>query len=110
MPASEGTLTDADVAAELGVPVDARVTDCTDAARAWAEHRRDRTVRVGSPNILWSDPSVHRGGVLYAAAEYQSRVSPEGTAGYDPTIGGPMDTWTLRQRAAELVGLDVGIG
>ena len=37
MPWQDGTLTDDDVAAELGVPVDARVTVATDAARAWAQ-------------------------------------------------------------------------
>ena len=100
MPYTEGSLTVADVAAELGMPADPRMASCTDAARTWAERRASHI----PADELWWNPAIHRGGVLYASAEYQSRVTPEGMAGYDPDTGMAVsNTSTLFYRARCLV-------
>lgn len=102
MPASEGTLTAADVAADLGVPPDdPRLTRDTDAARLYAEVHRH------NPDGMWYDADVHKGGVQLASALYLGRVTPEGMAGYDPSIGG-VDTFSIMWRATKFLRLDVG--
>ena len=101
MPAADGTLTVEDVALHLGVPPDQRMTAATDAARTYAEVHRI------NPAGLWYDPDVHLGGVLYAAALHQARVTPEGMAGFDPSVGGT-DTYALVWRARQLLRLDAG--
>lgn len=98
MPWAEGTLTDADVATELGIPTDARVTVATDAARAWAQDR----VTL-DPSALWSHPARHRGGVLYGCYQYLQRAAPGGQASYEDAA---YDTWGLRQEAERLIPAD----
>lgn len=88
MPYADGTLTDDDVAAELGVPPDDRVTFATDAARSWGE----AYVPSLAPAVLWSDPVRHRGGVLEGCFQYLRRAAPDGMPAYE---GQPSDVWTL---------------
>lgn len=104
MPAADGTLIPEDVADELGLPVDARMTTCTDAARAWAQRRRCLT----PPATLWSQADAHQGGVLYACLLYQARVTPGGIAGYDEAAATDTSAEAL-WRARELVGQDLVI-
>lgn len=99
MPWQTGTLTPEDVAAHLGVPVDARLTSATDTARAWAERRRCRT----PSDDLWSDPLAHDGGVRYAGLLYQSHTATAGFASFDP-LGA--EQYTAYARAADHVGVD----
>ena len=110
MPVAGGTLTVQDVALHLWgsplpdpLPDEERLTAATDAARQWVVDRR-WTVPAAELFLL---ADVHLGAVLYAAALYQARVTPEGMAGYDPSVGG-VDTYTLVYRAKDLIGADVG--
>ena len=96
MPAADGTLIDQDIADELGVLVDDRVTVATDTARAWAEQRwPDLT-----SSEVWSDPPRHRGGVLEGCFQYLRRAAPQGMPSYE--LSG--DVWTLHMDAERLVG------
>ena len=111
MPAVEGTLTVQDVALHLWgsplpdpLPDEERLTAATDAARQWVT---DRRWTIPDPLVLFALDDVHLGAVLYAAALYQARVTPEGMAGYAPSVGG-VDTYNLVYRAKDLIGADVG--
>lgn len=97
------SLDPAKVAAELGTPVDARVTDCTAAAEAWVETRRCNT----DPFTLWSDPAVERGGVLYAALLHKQRAQPQGFPGMDSLGSFGEDTGAAMAQIYRLVGADV---
>lgn len=99
MPWEEGTLAPEDVAAFLGVPVDARMEAATDTARAWAQRRRRRT----SPTLLWSDPTAHDGGVRYAALLYQSHAATAGFPSWSPESAAD---YTAFSRANDHIGLD----
>lgn len=99
MPWQDGTLTPEDVATHLGVPVDARLTAATDAARAWAQRRRCLT----PPTSLWSDAAAHDGGVRYAGLLYQSHTATAGFASFEP-LGG--EQYTAYARALAHVGQD----
>ena len=98
MPWQVGTLTDVDVATELGLPTDERVTVATDAARAWGERRR----HTMAPTDLWGDPECHRGGVLEGCFQYLRRAAPQGMPSYD-TAG---DVWSLHLDAERLLTPD----
>lgn len=104
MPAVDGTLTPEDVAAELGVPVDDRVTACTDAARARVQRRRSLT----EPAALWREADAHRGGVLFGALLYQTRTTPQGMAGFDPESASATSAEAY-WRAMDLIGEDLVI-
>lgn len=99
MPWQEGTLTDADVAAELGIPTDARVTAATDAARAWAQS----VCHLSTPEELWSEADRHRGGVLEACYQYQRRADPGGYPAYDDYGSNP---YTLHLDAVRMLRPD----
>lgn len=96
VPAADGTLVDQDVADELDVPVDARVTVATDTARAWGQQRWPTLTTIE----VWSDPKRHRGGVLEGCFQYLRRAAPQGMPSYDM----PGEVWTLHQDAEQLVG------
>lgn len=99
MPYLDGTLTDEDVASELGIPVDNRVTVSTDAARTWGE-----TYVPSLPaDELWSDPNRHRGGVLEGCFQYLRRATPGGMPAYDDSA---MEVWTLHLDAERLLRPD----
>lgn len=97
------SLDPAKVAAELDVPVDARVTDCTLAAEAWVEARRSLT----DPVDLWANPAVERGGVLYATLLFKQRSQPQGFAGMDALGTFSEDTGVIMGQVYRLVGADV---
>ena len=99
MPWQDSTLTPEDVAGRLGVPVDERVTDATDVARAWAQRRRCNT----DPTVLWSDATAWDGGVRYAVLLVQSAVQPAGFPSWEPDLG---QDYTAFARAADHVGRD----
>lgn len=99
MPWEDGTLTPDDVAERLGVPVDDRVTDATDVARAWAQRRRGST----DPLALWSDALAWDGGVRYAVLLVQSATQPAGFPSWEPDTG---QEYTAFIRAADHVGAD----
>ena len=101
MPWTEGTLTPEDVASHLGIIPDERLEADVDAARQWAEDRRNLT----DPTILFTLPRVHKGAVLYAALLYQARSTPQGFAGYEDA---PSISTEGLYRARELVGADPG--
>ena len=57
------------------------------------------------PTILFTNPRVHKGAVLYAALLYQARSAPQGFDGYEDAFTGSTEgLW----RARELVGADPG--
>jgi len=101
MPWTEGTLTPDDVASHLGIMPDTRLEQDVDAARQWVEDRRNMT----DPTILWTNPRVHKGGVLYAALLYQARSAPQGFDGYEDVFGSSAEAL---YRARDLVGADPG--
>lgn len=68
-----------EVADYLGVPLDDRITSCSEAASAWVEKRRSMT----DPAELWLAPDVNLGGVIYASLLYTTRSQPQGHAGFD---------------------------
>ena len=100
MPWTEGTLTPEDVASHLGIVADARLEQDVDAARQWVEDRRCLTDRT----ILWTNPSIHKGGVLYAGLLYQARSAPQGFDGYEDVYNSSTEALF---RARDLVGADV---
>jgi hypothetical protein len=95
-------ITPEEVAAYLGVPVDDRVEQSTDAAVDWVAKRRCNTGK----DVLWHDADVRLGGVLFAALLYQSRATPLGIAGYDEAALYAPGAPDALYRARELVGLD----
>lgn len=99
MPWQEGTLTDEDVAAELGIPVDARVTVATDSARAWAQ----AYAGMSMPEELWADASRHRGGVLEGCYQYIRRADPAGMPAFEDFASNP---YTLHMDAQRLLRPD----
>jgi hypothetical protein len=94
-------LTPERVAADLGIPVDQRLTEATLAAIDWAQRRRKRT----RPELLWESPSVVSGASLFAQLLYQARATPSGLAGFDEAYA-PGGTTDALFRARELVGYD----
>lgn len=102
MPAIDGTVTPEDVATWLGVAVNDRVTQATDAAVHWAINRRSLT----PVNDLFFDSDVHLGTVLYAALLYQARATPAGFTGYDDSGAVYPQTSEALYRARDLVGSD----
>jgi hypothetical protein len=99
------SLDPAKVAAELGVTPDQRVIDCTAAAAAWVEARRCLT----DPFVLWADPAVEHGGVLYATLLFKQRSQPQGFAGMDALGTFSEDTGAIMSQVYRLVGADVVI-
>lgn len=102
MPAIDGTVTPEDVAAWLGVLVNDRVTQSTDAARQWAINRRSLT----DPDELFFDSDIHLGTVLYASLLYQARATPSGFTGYEDSAAASPQTSEALFRARDLVGSD----
>lgn len=96
------SLDPAKVAAELGVPLDQRVTDCTLAAEAWVEARRCLT----DPAVLWANAAVERGGVLYATLLHKQRSQPQGFAGMEALGTFAEDTGATMSQVFRLVGAD----
>jgi hypothetical protein len=99
MPWQDGTLTAEDVGEYVQAPVDARMVQATDTARAWAQDRRCNT----DPLVLWSNPHVHEGGMVYAAMRWRSKASPVGFASYEQQ---DVTDYTEYAVAQNLVGLD----
>ena len=99
MPWQDGTLTADDVAAYLQVPVDDRMRQATETARAWAQDRRS----VTDPLALWSNPRCHEGGIIYAAMRWRSKAAPVGFASYEAQ---DVTDYTEFAVAADLVGVD----
>jgi hypothetical protein len=97
------SLDPAKVAAELGVPLDPRVTDCTLAAQAWVETRRCLT----DPAALWADAAVERGAILYAALLHKQRSQAQGFPGMDALGTFAEDTGATMSQVYRLVGADV---
>jgi hypothetical protein len=97
------SLDPAKVAAELGIPLDQRVTDCALAAQAWVETRRCNT----DPFVLWADAAVERGGVLYATLLHKQRSQPQGFAGMDALGTFSEETGATMSQVYRLVGADV---
>ena len=95
MPWEEGTLTPEDVAAELGIPVDERVTVATDAARAWGQALAGLTL----PDALWSDAARHRGGVLEGCYQYIRRADPAGMPAFEDYAANPFTLHLDAERA-----------
>jgi hypothetical protein len=95
-------ITPDEVAEYLGVPVDDRVEQSTDAAIDWVQKRRCNTAK----DVLWHDSDVRLGGVLFAALLYQSRATPLGISGYDEAALYAPGAPDALYRARELVGLD----
>lgn len=92
-------ITAQEVATELGVLADPRVTAATQAAIAWVEVRRCLTPAA----VLWASAAVCRGAVLYACHLYQTRATPSGTDLYGDTSG---ETYALMSEIYRLVGQD----
>lgn len=99
------SLDPAKVAAELGVPLDQRVTDCALAAEAWVEARRCLT----DPTELWANAAVERGAVLYATLLHKQRSQPQGFAGMDALGTFADDTGATMSQVFRLVGADTVI-
>jgi hypothetical protein len=95
-----------DVAAHLGLVADTRMTQCVDAGNAWVERQRSLT----PPGLLWSQPDVFLGAVLYGALLYLARVTPQGMAGYAELGTYNADTWEALQRVRDLVSEDPVVG
>lgn len=95
-----------DVAEHLGLVADDRMGACVAAGNAWVERQRSTT----PPGLLWAQPDVFLGGVLYAALLYQARVTPQGVAGYAELGTYNADTWEALQRVRDLVGEDPVFG
>jgi hypothetical protein len=104
MPWTEGTLTPDDVASHLGTIPDTRLEQDVDAARQWVEDRRNMT----DPHLLWFDPRIHKGGVLYAALLNKQRSQPQGFPGMDGLGVFPDDTGAAMTQVYRLVGSDPG--
>ena len=83
MPWEDGTLTADDVATHLGVPVDQRMTDATDATRAFVQRMKEHQ----DPLAVWSDPLIHMAGREYAGMWWRSKAAVVGFASYEPQDG-----------------------
>jgi hypothetical protein len=62
-------------AEHLGILIDPRVTAAAEATVPWVQRYRSLT----PPAVLWSEPNVVQGAVLYAAHLYNVRAAPSGT-------------------------------
>lgn len=94
-----------DLAAFLGIPVDARCAEMVAAAVDIAQRRRCLTPQPE----LWGSDAVRTGTILYAALLYQAKATPSGFAGYDEFGGGSGLPGDAIWRAKELIGQDMVI-
>jgi hypothetical protein len=76
-------ITVVEVATHLGVPADPRMEAATQAAVSWVQQRRFRL----PPTVLWADPAVRLGAILYAGCLYNRRAAPMGSDSYADDMG-----------------------
>jgi hypothetical protein len=93
-------ITAAEVADELVVSVDDRVTDATAAVRAAVERRRSDLTFTSDATV---PADVRAGARAWAALLYQQRTAPSGFAGYDAETA-LVDAGSRRAEIMRLLG------
>lgn len=91
-----------DLASELGLDPETRMSGDLDAACEWVERRRHATPAA----LLWESARIRKGALLYAALLYQSRTAPSGFPGFEEFTGYQPPADSAMRRVYQLVGKD----
>lgn len=86
-----------DVAAHMGIPVDARMSTSLDESLSWAQRKRPDL----DPYVSQT-PSIRKAVCIYAGLLYRERSTPQGIAGYESE--GNLTDSTAYYRALDMLG------